>query len=332
MKKLRYICAQPAIPYYTWQIEVMINNFIKNGVNPRSIDIVLGTSQSTPLDKWKILQETYPEVGFHFYEDDRMHTVYISSIRPNILKKHFAKFPELVHDAIFYHDCDIVLTQPPSWDKFLDDAIWYCSNTASYVGARYIKSKGMGIYEDMCSLVGISSSVPEDNEKNSGGAQYIMKNVDAAFWEKVERDSEKLYTYFLNHAKVNKYPPTYHPIQMWTSDMWAVLWNAWYFGHTVNTPKEMEFCWPTDTVDKWDTCTIFHNSGVMGANSGMFFKVAYTQTLPYNIQLDSFDTKKCSYRYVQEIVETSQTTVLLDEQMIIFPKLFTKLPGVARLI
>ena len=26
MKNLRYICCQPAVPYYTWQVEVLINN------------------------------------------------------------------------------------------------------------------------------------------------------------------------------------------------------------------------------------------------------------------------------------------------------------------
>ena len=311
MKQLRYICAQPAIPYYTWQVEVMINNFIKNGVNPRSIDIVLGTSPATPLDKWKVLQKAYPEVGFHFYGDDRVKPVYISSIRPNILKKHFAKFPELVNDAIFYHDCDIVLTQPPNWDKFLDDDVWYCSNTAGYIGARYIKSKEMGIYEDMCNLIGIPTNVPEENETNSGGAQYIMKNVDATFWEKVETDSEELYKYFLSHAKINQYPPTYHPIQSWTSDMWAVLWNAWYFNHEVNVPIELEFCWPTEGISKWDSHVIFHNSGVIDANRGMFFKSMYTQSLPYTIQLDAFDSTKCAYRYAQEIVDTSTRSCLL---------------------
>ena len=38
---LRYICVQPRILYYVWQVEVMINNFLKNGVNPNNIDILV---------------------------------------------------------------------------------------------------------------------------------------------------------------------------------------------------------------------------------------------------------------------------------------------------
>ena len=36
---IRFICAQPANSYYTWQVEVLINNFIKHGINPNQIDI-----------------------------------------------------------------------------------------------------------------------------------------------------------------------------------------------------------------------------------------------------------------------------------------------------
>jgi hypothetical protein len=37
MKNLRFVCAQPAIPYYTWQVEVMIHNFIEMGVAMRKM-------------------------------------------------------------------------------------------------------------------------------------------------------------------------------------------------------------------------------------------------------------------------------------------------------
>jgi len=85
--------------------------------------------------------------------------------------------------------------------------------------------------------------------------------------------------------------------------MWAVLWNGWYFGHEVKVVPEMNFCWPTNQIMEWDRCTIFHNAGVTSPSNGMFYKAQYTQSAPYGIQLDSFDTKYCSYRYAQEIVE-----------------------------
>ena len=45
----------------------------------------------------------------------------------------------------------------------------------------------------MCDIVGIYTDEVRLREGQSGGAQYIMKNVDYAFFHKVEKDSEKLF-------------------------------------------------------------------------------------------------------------------------------------------
>lgn len=310
MKNLRYICAQPAIDYYTWQVEVMINNFKKHGINPTNIDIVCSIKDNHIPENWKKLASTYDTVRFFFYNDERQNPYYISSVRPHILKKHFIAHPYLKDEAIFYHDCDIVFTKKPDWNKFLSDDMWYLSDTRFYIAASYIKSKKFGIYEKMCEIIGIPENVPEENEMDSGGAQYIMKNVDAIYWEKVERDSENLYRFFLEHLREHPQTSDYHPIQMWTADMWAVLWNAWYFGHTTKVVPEMEFAWPTQATISWDRCTIFHNAGVVGNTVRAFFKGAYQTKLPYDIKLEDYDDTQGTSKYVEEILETAKTSCL----------------------
>jgi hypothetical protein len=88
MKNLRYICAQPRLVYYAWQVEVMINNFIKNGINPNNIDILVAwnpndtTSSKESIEMWEKLSSHYNSVRFFFYEDTREKPIrYISSIR-----------------------------------------------------------------------------------------------------------------------------------------------------------------------------------------------------------------------------------------------------------
>ena len=85
---MRYICAQPANQYYGWQINVMIHSFIKNGVNPNHVDIVLANN-IPELDYYKQLEIKYPNVNFYYYDDTRVDKFYVSSIRPHILAKHF---------------------------------------------------------------------------------------------------------------------------------------------------------------------------------------------------------------------------------------------------
>jgi hypothetical protein len=318
MKNLRYVCVQPRLLYYAWQVEVMVNNFIKHGINPNNIDILvawnpddLTTSVQANVDAWDKLAKHYNQVRFFFYQDTRQQPIhYISSVRPNILKQHFKAHPQLESEAIFYHDCDIVFTKLPNWNQFLNDDIWYLSNTNSYINHDYIKSKEHGVYEKMCEIVGINSIIPKLMNSNSGGAQYILKNINADYWEKVEKDSEQLFhqiTQLNNQIKSTK--PDYHELQIWCADMWAVLWNGWLLGNETKVVPEMDFSWATDPIKRWEETVIFHNAGVTG-HGNHFYKGIYQNILPYNIE-DTFDEQFCSKLYFNEIKETAQKSCLI---------------------
>ena len=138
---MKFICAQPAIDYYSWQVEVMINNFIKNGVNPNDIHIVSAHNGQIP-ETWSKLAEKYNHVCFFFYRDNRPMKGYIPSIRPHILQQHWEKYPELSNEVIFYHDSDIILAKPCELEKLAVGDECYVADTVSYIGANYIRSKG----------------------------------------------------------------------------------------------------------------------------------------------------------------------------------------------
>jgi hypothetical protein len=318
MKNLRYICAQPRLVYYAWQVEVMINNFIKNGINPNNIDILVawnpndGTSSKEAVEMWEKLASHYNTVRFFFYQDTREQPIrYISSIRPNILKQHFKAHPELYNEVIFYHDCDMIFTKPVDWNKFLNDNVWYLSDTNSYINYDYISSKGEDVYNKMCDVIGINSIIPKLMNSNSGGAQYILKNIDYEFWEKVEKDCEKLYSQIneLNNLKKQQ-DPSYHELQIWCSDMWSVLWNGWLRGNETKVVKEMDFSWATDMEERWNDTNIFHNAGVTCSCGGKFYKANYRDTLPYNLDL-RIKEGTASYKYYQEIQETAKKSPLI---------------------
>ena len=68
MKRLRFLSAQPAIDYYSWQVEVYIHNFISLGYKENHIDIVAGYQEDIP-ESWINLQKRFPKARFFFYED-----------------------------------------------------------------------------------------------------------------------------------------------------------------------------------------------------------------------------------------------------------------------
>ena len=319
---LKYICVQPRLVYYAWQLEVMINNFISNGIAPQDIQILVAyspdqsdrTNHDDVVDLFGKLRMKFPTVGFFFYKDTRVNPTYISSIRPNILKQHFKYFPELKNSAVFYHDCDMIFSGKPDFSKFVHNNIWYLSDTVGYIGTRYIRSKGEDIYEKMCEIVGIDRKIPIIMESNSGGAQYLMKGLTSEYWEKVEKYSESLYRYFSQIEPIKLAEnPSYHPIQRWTSDMWAVLWNAWYFEHETKVDPYFNFTWATDPIEKWDKNVIFHNAGVVGPGE-LFFKGSYLNSLPYFVE-DTFDKTKASYNYFKEIKSTGQNSCLVERDI-----------------
>jgi len=303
---MKFICAQPAIDYYTWQVEVMINNFIKNGVNPEDIHIVCAYFQNVS-ENWKKLVTCYDKVKFFFYKDGRKKPTYIPSIRPHILHKHWLKNPELANETIFYHDSDIAFTKPVDFSELLEDDNCYVSDTVSYIGASYIRSKGEHYLDLMTRLVNINKDLVISQEKESGGAQYILKNIPAGFWNKVYFDCENLWR-MVNH-QITKDKPD-HAIQIWCADMWAVLWNLWFFDKMVKVTDKMSFAWATSPISDWDKHPIYHNAGVTGPDQKLFYKGQYQNRLPYDIKMEDFTDEKCGYKYAEEILNVKEVTCL----------------------
>lgn len=296
---MKYICAQPATQYYAWQIDVMLHSFRTVGVNLEDVHIVCAIhGEIHPyFDK---LMKKYTGVLFSFYEDTRYDKTYISSIRPHILKKHFKAFSNLSEEVIFYHDCDIVLTKPLGLQKYMDDDICYLSDTVSYIGYDYIKSKGDDVLDLMLDIVGIDEKTVKANQINSGGAQYLIKSVDEYYWYDVERDCTRLYKQITELNELKKQEnPEHHELQIWCADMWAVLWNLWKRKKDTRIVKEMDFTWATTPINEWHKKSIYHNAGVTNTTDGMFYKGEYINEIP-NLNLE-ISRDKCSYSYYKLI-------------------------------
>jgi len=307
MNDVLYVCAQPAIDYYTWQVEVMINNFIENNVKPENIHIVCSYHGTVP-EKWEKLKSVYNKVGFFFYKDERFKPGYIPSVRPHVLHKHWLHNPELENRTVLYHDCDIILARPLDFTNMLDLNTCYVSDTISYIGAKYIRSKGEHYLDLMTDIVGVNKQYVIENELNSGGAQYLLKNIPTGFWNKVYNDCETLYR-VVNQQIAKDNPP--HAIQIWCADMWAVLWNLWVYDRKVLVSPKLSFSWATSNIRDWDKHDIYHNAGVTGPGQ-MFYKGAYINKLPYqSIDLNKFSKDFCSYKYAEQIDKTSKITCLL---------------------
>ena len=285
--------------YYLWQVLVQINNFMKYGYDDDTI-YVISTSSPSPVLK-SIMNNDKIKSKFFIYKDERINPKYPSSLRPHILEKMFLEHPEYNNETFFYCDPDMIFTKKIDFTEMENDNKWHLSDTRSYIDTVYIKSKSEKLFNEMCE---ISKVKPEDIvaiDENAGGAQYLMKGINSEYWKKVYNDCEKLYSHMKSTESI--YNPE-HPIQSWTSDMWAVLWNAVYYKHNVEINTELEFSWATDDIKRWDETYIFHNAGIAGKSDTHFSKIEY-QSSPFNKEI-TVDNNNCTYNYVKEIKETEE--------------------------
>jgi len=328
------MCVQPCSIYYAWQIEVMLTNFEKLEIH-QEFDIQCLFAFNTNESNWgegmetiKKIQQSFKGVAeFFYYHDKRNYQIsYISSIRPNLLKQHFKFAPTLSKRTIFYHDCDIVFTKYPDFIKnyVQDDMNWYVSDTISYIGYDYIVSKGEDVLDKMCEIVGINKNVVKENQNDSGGCQYIMKGLDWQFFEKMEKDCEKLYKEIseLSSQKIIEQRHTidtnnptsftpYHELQIWCADMWCILWGAWMRGYKTNIIPEMSFIWATDSIDIVKEKYIYHNAGVVDEmKETHFYKGDFRSSLPYEIDFDKYNKTMASHFYLECIMDAAKKTSL----------------------
>jgi hypothetical protein len=298
---MKYICAQPGTSYYAWQIEIMLMNFKEMGIPLQDVHIVCAMHDQNALHLYHQISNQYPEAVIEFYPDTRRTKHYPSSIRPNILKQHF--FKHKLNEPFFYHDCDMIFTKKVDFTPFLNDDICYGSDTRFYIGHDYIKSKGYGILEMMASLTGIDVETIKENELNCIGAQYLIKGVDFRFWDEVEKICETLFLNItLENNRIKADNPNYHELQIWTADMWAVLWNLWKWGKQTKVDDYFDFAWATSTIEDWERLNIFHNAGITETGHGFFYKGDYMhKPLNKELQIREKSAQKHYYEYVKKV-------------------------------
>lgn len=276
---------QPAIYRFEWELEVALTRMRKLGIE----NIVLLFSRSN--DQIPLYLKAKYGVEVHVYDDNRRDKSYIPSIKPYLWAKYLQEDRSREQETYFYLDSDVIFREIP--EVLPANDVWYGSDCSSYLGIEYIDSKGDKLLESMCKVIGIDPEMIR-RENPVAGAQWVITNPTFDYWLKVYYDSIKLHK-FLSR--------TDSTIQKWTAEMWAQLWNVYYFGLTTETHKELDFSWSTDKVERYYETKICHNAGVIDDKQGLFFKGKYVHKSPFKDDLSFVDTTKVSIKYVDALKE-----------------------------
>jgi hypothetical protein len=314
MKDIVFVTAQPDVPYFHWQVKLYTHNFIEKGISPNDIHVIFSTLGNNKLSQGA---EELKNIGINIYsyKDERVNKRYIPSIKPFLLYKWLEQYPEY-GKCFFLHDADIIFRELPDFEKMMNDDICYLSDTIGYIGYDYImdccrryesqhptSEKGQ-LLKEMADTIGISVDLIKENQKNSGGGQYIIKNTDYKLWEKIYLDSFTLYNNMLIYQR--KFPINPGQIQFWTAEMWSVLWNLWLNNFKTKVVNELSFSWATDSVDVYKKHTILHMAGVTDdLKKTKFYKGEFINIDPIKKLIEDptyfnyVDTKSSTIKYIE---------------------------------
>lgn len=330
-RELRFVTIMPDDLYFSWQVHMWLESLKNIGLSDKAIVLIFTPKhRQQNKEKFQQIMDWYPEVEWNWYKDEENEVTpklgtYIPILRPWTALQYWKEHPDMKDKAVFYCDSDILFTERFNVEQFLDDDIVYCSDTNSYINASYFDSKikdvlpekleeykTIDVLDTASRMVGINRKVCEKNNLDSGGTQYLFKNIDVKYWERVYDNIIPVLQYlrsinrqfFANESK---------GLQSWTIDMWLVLWELWRRGQETKVVKELDFCWVHDNLSKLDTCGIYHNAGATSPFTGdmpVFYKGKYHRgedpMLDPHLDLvlnDERTKKHCTWYYASKLDE-----------------------------
>lgn len=324
MKDLLFVTAQPDVSYFHWQAEIYGHNFVKNGIKPENIHMIFGLVNNIHTPSEGALKLKEKGYNVHFFIDNRDRKHYIPSIKPYLIHKWIEEKPER-GKLFFLHDADIIFRELPNLKKYLDDDICYMSDTKSYISWNYLSDvcrryetlhtnclKNQ-LIQEMVDIVGIDIDCIQCNNENSGGGQYIIKNTSSELWYKIYNDSNLLYDQMrMFHSR---YPISSGEIQFWTAEMWSLLWNLWGDEKETKIIPELNFCWATDNIEKFENNPILHMAGVTdNLKHNKFYKGDY-------INVNPLERLKQNINHFEYIDKSSSTIKYIEVMKEIISKL-----------
>jgi hypothetical protein len=270
-------------PYIIWQLYVQMLNFRDFGYEQDAVVLVNSCSPSPTM----LAFQKWSKASIFFYNDTRRTSNYFSSFRPNLIKQYLADHPT---DCFFYHDQDIIFRRKVDIEALRAGRSHFTAGEASsYLRVSYLETfTKYNHLKDMCDIVDIREQLVRvfDEMNCVGGAQYVIKGTDYEFWDKVERDCELIYTKLKSDVKDDTENGVHH-IQVWTADMWALLYNLYRSGRSVLLSPEIDFVWPWESKDS--PKPILHNAGIDETNQRLketglqvyFHKNSYQADTPF---------------------------------------------------
>lgn len=255
---MKYITSIPSIERFLWEAKTYVLSLKKLNVDLEDIIILTTDNDMGVVEKYKSLGVN---VFYYNRNEEADKSGYIPSLKPYLFYRFLQENKEYEIETFFYHDSDVVFLD--NHFEIPNDKSVFGSDTNGYLNYDYLKncSNMDDLLPKMLNIVGISEQQIKDLNNDSVGAQYIIAQPTEELFEKIFRDSIKLWK-LVEHYQTD--------FQKWVVEMVSTLWNFSYFGYDVKLSRDLDFAWSTDL--EYHNQKILHNAGVVDDKEGLFFK------------------------------------------------------------
>lgn len=354
---MKFIAVTENKKRFAWETKVYLSS-LREFDYSKDCHILVFLNTPEKIKEWQDLENEYSEVSFFYFKDKGISVIANAFKYPPIhrlycLQEHWKDNKYLEKEAILYTDTDIIFTKKLDFEPFLKDDINYVSwtgtihRTDNYLGLPYLESKinqvvpekveqykKLDIPARLAGIVGITREKLEENIPNTGGAQYLLKNITSQFWTDCFNTCCEIKTFLagINQTFMQGITPNDKEnagFQSWCADMWAVLYNIWKTAET-RTPVEFDFAWSTDVITRANEVYFLHNAGVVSADNikvanskdengiskelegPLFFKGLYDTYTPWedsnliNIYEDPVNQLFCNNLYIKQILKSNK--------------------------
>ncbi|RYE19188.1 MAG: hypothetical protein EOP45_13020 [Sphingobacteriaceae bacterium] len=294
--------------YCIWQAEILLYNFQKLGIDNQLWFPILYTNRILgPSDAAKRLAKLHSNV--RFYYNDFPNTrwgEYKAVCKTYGVAKLLEEIPCL-GGCLFLMDHDIMFTRPIAFTtRMIQDDLIYGSETASYLSFNHFhrdRDVSLTHMTNLTNIVGpdlVDAYKKAEDKHSLVGAQYLFKQVDAAFFRKISIDAWNMHEYALKiQAEGNS-------MQIWVAEMQSVLLNS-IQRVGVDKVKEspiLDFTWATNDINSYQKHAIVHFAGVT-SGTGQFNKQNYIDKPPWAYTDFNYitNTKTCAQKWLEECME-----------------------------
>lgn len=277
----------PDHPYYLWQALVQAVwlrdrgwpvTFLVYLTGPR-ISSRLQRLMGSGLGEWVAWDEWRP-VGQCGYN---------AAMKPGLVGRWLSAYSQHADESHLVVDPDCLpLRQWPD----ASPGVLYGTDTDSYTGSRYLRSKNA--WRPLCDLVGVD---PDQAAGYRGiGAQYVTSGLSGAWWEEVAEVSAEAFRML---EQIPAPPGDAYPVQAWCAEMYVTQLMAIRDGITPTVHPDMSMVWANGPRTRWDTEGFFHDAGQQVDDGKHFFKCGF-QSSPWGVDLQ-VDPASSSAPYVDLI-------------------------------